>query len=227
MTVQPASPLQRHENLREQALAVIRKGLAAGEIKPGEIYSAAGLATTLGVSNSPVREAMLSLVHQGLMEPVRNRGYRVVPVTDKDLTDIYQVRVMLEVPAMVQLARMGKVADRASEFGALADSIVRGVEQDDLVLYVDADRQFHLGLLAMLENDHLTGIVENLRDKTPQKGMSALIRQGRLIESAEEHGPILDSLIAGDAERTEELMRAHLSHIAGDWNHPDEDRATR
>lgn len=223
MTVQPASHLQRHESLREQALAVIRKGLIAGEIKPGEIYSAAGLAATLGVSNSPVREAMLTLVQQGLMEPVRNRGYRVVPISDKDLADIYQVRVMLEVPAMGDLARTGKVAGRASEFGALADDIVRGARDEDLVLYIDADRQFHLGLLAMLGNDHLTSIVETLRDKTPQKGLNVLSQQGRLIKSAEEHRPILDALVAGDAERAEELMRQHLSHIRGEWNKPDGD----
>ncbi|KAA9164042.1 GntR family transcriptional regulator [Amycolatopsis acidicola] len=223
MTVQPASQLQRYESLREQALAVIRKGLLVGEIKPGEIYSAAGLAATLGVSNSPVREAMLTLVQQGLMEPVRNRGYRVIPVSDKDLVDIYQVRVMLEAPAMRQLAQTGKVSPRASEFGALADDIVRGARQEDLVLYIDADRQFHLGLLAMLGNDHLTSIVENLRDKTPQRGLSELIRQGRLIESAEEHRPILDALVAGNGEKAEALMLAHLSHIPGDWNKPAED----
>ena len=61
-------------SLRDQALAVIRRGMITGEIVPGEIYSANSLAVKLGVSNSPVRDAMLSLVNQGLMETVRNRG---------------------------------------------------------------------------------------------------------------------------------------------------------
>lgn len=219
--VQSANQLQRHESLREQALAVIRKGLLVGDIKPGEIYSANSLATTLGVSSSPVREAMLTLVQQGIMEAVRNRGYRVIPISDKDLADIYEVRVMLEVPAMGRLAGIGKVATHASEFGALADEIVHGARDEDLVLYLDADRRFHLGLLAMLDNQHLTDIVGNLRDRTPQRGLHNLVARGRLIESAEEHRPILDALVAGDAERAEALMLAHLSHIKGDWNTPD------
>ena len=66
----------RRVSLREQALDVVRQALVSGEIKPGDIYSAAALAERLGVSNSPVREAMLTLVHEGLLEAVPNRGFR-------------------------------------------------------------------------------------------------------------------------------------------------------
>ncbi|MER6873164.1 GntR family transcriptional regulator, partial [Amycolatopsis sp. NPDC000673] len=95
--------LQR-TNLREQVLEVVRQAMVSGDLRPGDIYSAAALATRLGVSSSPVREALLTLVNQGLLEPVRNRGYRVVAMTERDLDEIYEMRLLLEVPATLSAA---------------------------------------------------------------------------------------------------------------------------
>ena len=85
----------KQPSLRDQALRVIREGMVSGELEPGGIYSATALATQLGVSASPVREAMLTLVNQGLMEAVRNRGFRVLPLDDEDRREIYEMRCLL------------------------------------------------------------------------------------------------------------------------------------
>ncbi len=68
-------------NLRGQAVEMLRASIVAGELEPGEIYSAPALAERLGVSATPVREAMLDLAKDGLVEPVRNRGFRIVSST--------------------------------------------------------------------------------------------------------------------------------------------------
>lgn len=205
-------------SLREQALAYIRQGMATGELQPGEIYSAAALALKLGVSNSPVREAMLHLVQQGLMETVRNRGFRIVPLSDKDRWNIYQLRMDLEVPAMGRLAEGGLVTGRELEFRELADGIVASEAAGDMVGYLENDRRFHLGLIALLDNPQLTAIVENLRDKTRLYGVRALSERGLLAASAAEHEPILDAVAAGDRALAERLTRAHLQHIQLDWS---------
>src|SRR5262249_60380232 len=114
----------RQTNLRAQALAVLKLRLVSGDLAPGEIYSAAALAAELGVSNSPIREAMLTLVNQGLMEAVRNRGFRVIPLSDKERQNIYDLRMMLEIPSMVRLASRQEVKDRKQEFSAIASEIV-------------------------------------------------------------------------------------------------------
>ena len=205
-------------NLRDQALAVLKLRLVSGDLAPGQIYSAAALASELGVSNSPVREAMLTLVNQGLMEPVRNRGFRVVPLSAKERRNNYDIRIMLEVPAMARLAGLNdKVAARKKEFTATASSIVKAAKSRDIFGYLEADRNFHIGLLGILENEQLTAIVENLRDQARQYGLKALSERGDLVKSAEEHQPILDAIIAGDAEKTTKLMTSHLSHHVGDW----------
>jgi DNA-binding GntR family transcriptional regulator len=214
------APLQQ-TNLRDQALALLKLRLVSGDLAPGQIYSASSLAVELGVSNSPVREAMLTLVNQGLMETVRNRGFRVVPMSERDRRNIYDLRVLIEIPSMVRLASMkDKVAARQDEFGKLASEIVRCGTEGDIVGYLEADRAFHLGLLSILENDHLTAIIENLRDQSRQYGLKELSRRGLLAASAEEHQPILDAIIAGDKKLVARLMTAHLSHLVGDWAEP-------
>ncbi|MFC0219941.1 GntR family transcriptional regulator [Pseudochelatococcus lubricantis] len=205
-------------NLREQALAVLKLRLISGDLVPGEIYSAAALAAELGVSNSPVREAMLTLVNQGLMETVRNRGFRVVPLSDRERRNIYDLRMMLEVPSMAKLARIKeKIAPRFAEFSRIAAEITASAEAGDIVGYLDADRRFHLGLLDVLDNEQLVSIIDNLRDQSRQYGLRQLSSNGKLVDSALEHQKILDAIVDGDEAKVAELMELHLGHFVGDW----------
>ncbi|MCK4207602.1 GntR family transcriptional regulator [Brucella pituitosa] len=208
----------QQSNLREQALAILKLRLVSGDLAPGQIYSAAALAAELGVSNSPVREAMLTLVNQGLMETVRNRGFRVTPLSNTERQNIYDLRVLLEIPSMSKLATMNdKVAGRKSEFAQIASDMVSCARTGDVVGYLEYDRQFHIGLLEILDNDHLVAIVANLREQTRQYGLRTLSESGLLVRSADEHLPILDALASGNVSLTTELMTRHLSHLVGDW----------
>jgi len=209
----------KQSNLRDQALEILKLRLISGDLKPGEVYSAASLASELGVSNSPVREAMLTLVNQGLMETVRNRGFRVVPLSPRELRNLYELRLLLEVPSMRRLAtdRAEAIAARKAEFAAIAQEMIDCARSGDIAGYLTQDRNFHISLLQVLENDQLTLIVENLRDQSRQYGLKALSETGKLVASAEEHLPILEALVAGDAELTEDLMKRHLSHMVGQW----------
>lgn len=206
----------RRVSLREQALDVVRQALVSGEIKPGDIYSAAALAERLGVSNSPVREAMLTLVHEGLLEAVPNRGFRVVPLSDTDLDEVYQLRLLLEVPAMVQLAERGIAAERERLTG-LAEEIERAAADRDVIRFLETDRAFHLELLALHGNRRLVSIVANLRDQTRLYGLKMLAQQDKLGASAAEHRRLLSAIDAGDAELVSRLTRAHLEHTRHEW----------
>ena len=206
----------RRVSLREQALDVVRQALVSGEIKPGDIYSAAALAERLGVSNSPVREAMLTLVHEGLLEAVPNRGFRVVPLSDTDLDEVYQLRLLLEVPAMVQLAERGIAAERERLTG-LAEEIERAAADRDVIRFLETDRAFHLELLALHGNRRLVSIVANLRDQTRLYGLKMLAQQDKLGASAAEHRRLLSAIDAGDAELVSRLTRVHLEHTRHEW----------
>lgn len=206
----------RAVSLRDQALEVVRLALVSGEIRPGGIYSAAALATKLGVSNSPVREAMLTLVNEGLMEPVRNRGFRVVPMSDHDLDEVYDLRMMLEVPAMTRLAEM---ADRL-DVPAAAKAVrlnEQAAREGDVARFLESDRMFHLSLLEPLGNRRLSATVANLRDQTRLYGLEVLAERGQLMVSVAEHRQLLDAVLANDADRAKQIMSRHLGHVRAEW----------
>jgi DNA-binding GntR family transcriptional regulator len=202
-------------SLREQAGEVIRASILAGELKAGEIYSASMLAERLGVSPTPVREAMLDLANDGLVEALRNRGFRVLTPDENDLDEISELRLMLEVPAM------RRIVERASdaELTALDDVVTRieAAADVDAATFLLADREFHLGLLELTGNGRLVQLVGQLRDQTRIVGITQLAHEGQLVASAMEHRPILEALQARDADKAEELMRAHLIHTRGIW----------
>jgi hypothetical protein len=112
------------------------------------VYSSKALATELGVSNGPIREAMLALVDDGLMEAVANKGFRTVPLTPADLAEICEMRLLLEVPAVARLAKGDLPVDRVARLTDLVNTIERTARSGDLTSNLAADRDFHLSLLA-------------------------------------------------------------------------------
>ncbi|MBO3682083.1 GntR family transcriptional regulator [Streptomyces sp. NEAU-YJ-81] len=214
-----AGPLQR-TNLREQVLALVRQALVSGEIRPGDIYSAAALATRLGVSSSPVREAMLTLVNEGLMEPVRNRGYRVIPMSEHDLDEVYTMRLLLEVPGTLQAAANAQPED-LTRLTVIADEIEKTAREGDVVGFLEADRRFHLDLLQLCGNRRLVTTVAAMRDQTRLYGLEALAERGVLDNSAHEHHHLLEAIARNDANGLENLIRHHLLHVRSDWARPD------
>ncbi len=205
-----------HVSLREQALVIVRQAIVSGEIGPDEIYSASALASRLGVSNSPVREAMLTLVNQGILEPVRNRGFRIVPISEHDLDEIGEMRRMLEVPAVVALIDRARDED-IEALRPVAAEIEAAARTGDVALFLETDRRFHLSLLELGSNTRLVETVAQLRDQTRLYGVSTLAEQGILQQTAPEHFQLLDAVLARDPARAEAVMTRHLDHIRGEW----------
>jgi DNA-binding GntR family transcriptional regulator len=213
-------------SLRQGALRSIRAGIVTGEIRANEIYSAPAIAARLGVSVTPVREAMLDLVGQGLVEAVRNRGFRVVPISDEDLDEIHELRILIEVPTS------GKVAGRlpksvARRLVRLAAETEAAAATGDLVGFLSADRDFHLGLLEVHGNRRLIDFIAQLRDQARLFGLGALVAAGELAVSAAEHRQILETIERGDAKAAEAAMLKHLRHTRGTWAGMAEESAAR
>jgi DNA-binding GntR family transcriptional regulator len=203
-------------SLRESALRAIRAGIVTGEIRSDEIYSAPALASQLGVSATPVREAMLDLVAQGLVEPVRNRGFRILPMDDADLDEIHELRMLIEVPTSGRLA--GKLPKQEiKRLRRLAKESEAAAAAGDLVAFLAADRDFHLGLLEFHGNRRLIDFISQLRDQARLYGLGELVAAGALVASASEHAIILDCIESGDAAAAEAEMVRHLRHTRGAW----------
>nr|WP_062340368.1 GntR family transcriptional regulator [Herbidospora sakaeratensis] len=204
------------QSLREQVAQALRDALVAGEMRPGVVYSAPVLAAQFGVSATPVREAMLDLAKEGLVEAVRNKGFRVTEMSDSDLDDITEIRRLIEVPTVARLAESGRGAD-FERLRPLAREIVTSAERGDLLTYVNADLRFHVELLGLAGNAHLVEVVRELRGRARLYGLKGLADAGKLVDSAREHVELLDALIDGDRAAAEHIMGHHIQHVRGIW----------
>jgi DNA-binding GntR family transcriptional regulator len=159
---------------------------------------------------------MLDLAKEGLVDTVPNKGFRVTVVSDRQLDEYTQIRALIEIPTVVALAR---TADRVSleALRPAAREIVQAAAAGDLIAYVEADTRFHLGLLALAGNAHLVEVVADLRKRSRLYGLTALVRAGRLLASAEEHLELLDALLERDEQAVDAIMTRHLGHVRGLW----------
>ncbi|MEU7641756.1 GntR family transcriptional regulator [Streptomyces sp. NPDC039016] len=204
------------ERLRDQVAHHLRAALISGELRPGEVYSAPGLAEDFGISATPVREAMLDLAREGLVEPVRNKGFRVTEVDERDLDQYSEIRTLIEVPMIGRITRSAS-REELEALRPVAEEIVRAARAHDLIGYLDADRQFHLSLLALAGNDRLVETVGDLRKRSRLYGLTALDERDQLLPSAEEHIELLDLMVAGGAKAAEKCMARHLGHVRSLW----------
>jgi DNA-binding GntR family transcriptional regulator len=210
-------------SLRERVAESLRAALVSGRMVPGTTYSIPALAEQFGVSATPVREAMLDLVNEGIMAAVPNKGFRVVELSDAELDQITELRRLLEVPTVGELA--GAI-DRAAvrRLRALADAVSDAARRGDVVGYVEADRELHLALLAEAGNPRLVEMVGRLRDQSRLYGLEQLAAEGVLVDSAAEHMRLIDALESGDRRAAERVMAHHLDHVRGIWASRREDR---
>lgn len=206
-------------SLREQVTRALRAAIIAGELEPGEVYSAPALGERFGISATPVREAMLDLVRENLVTTVPNKGYRVTVMDEADLDNITDLRMLIEPALTARAALLIPDADLPG-LRALAEAIVDGAAAGDLIAYTEADRAFHLKILGYTGNTRATAIVSDLRANTRLYGLASLSERGLLAESAREHHAIVDAIAARDPELVEDLMRTHISQTRGRWAAP-------
>jgi DNA-binding GntR family transcriptional regulator len=211
----------RTESLREQALAIIRDAITAGELAEDRIYSAAGLAKQLGMSLSPVREAMMALVTEGTVEAVPNRGFRLVPVTEADLEEIIRIRVLLAVPAVRRLCEavateenilavdVGEALARLREHAA--DALASATD-DDTTGFMTADRVFHEHLLEFGLGRRAAEISLRLRD---QSRVFAARQDAAVVdaESARQLIDLVDLIESGRTGEARELVVDNLHYF--------------
>lgn len=211
------SPVTQTASLRSTVEASVAAAIASGQIPAGELLSVPVLAAEFQVSATPVREAMINLQQRGFVRPVRNKGFRVTEVSRQDLEEMVQLRRLVEVPTVRDLA--GRIdPDDEARLRRLAARIIAAAEAADLVMYLSADIDFHAELLALAGNDRLVSLITDLRRQTRLTGLSDMVASERLIQSAAEHEHLVDRLMAGDAAGAEELMRTHIGHVLGWWS---------
>jgi DNA-binding GntR family transcriptional regulator len=214
--------LRGRRSLREEITSILRGAVMSGEMEPGVVYSAPSLAERFGVSATPVREAMLDLATDGLVEVVPNKGFRVVSLSAAELDALTEIRELLEVPVVRRLAAEGVDPEALEALRPLAGAVEDAARRGDFIAHVTYDLDFHLGLLSLAGNPRLVEIVRSLRQGSRLYGLRGLPDQPAIRASFHEHADLLDLVAARDADGAEALMRTHIGHVRREWAAPDD-----
>ncbi|MHB9858162.1 GntR family transcriptional regulator [Streptomyces sp. YIM S03343] len=212
----PASrPVVQRSSVRGQILDALRTALAAGKLTPGEVYSAPVLGERFGVSATPVREAMQQLALEGAVEVVPNRGFRVVRRGARELAELAEIRALIEVPVLLQLARTVP-AERWAELRPAAEQTVRAAASGCPAAYGESDRAFHRAVLALSGNEQLVRLAEDLHRRAQWPLTNAASHHPRtdLLADATEHTALLDALTARDLDAVRFVLGEHFAGTA-------------
>ncbi|GAB4255711.1 MAG: GntR family transcriptional regulator [Deferrisomatales bacterium] len=195
--------------LAKMAYAALRDSILAGRLASGEVYTEAALAKELGISKTPVREALLELAAQGLVTVLPRRGVMVTRFTERDVEEVFEVRRAVEAVLVEKVARSAGELDLAPLEQAL-EAQEDALRDGDMLAFLDADRAFHTGMGELAGNRRLRAILENARDMIHLMGMEALTRRGRPSEVLEEHRKVVDALRNGRPSQARQAMDRHL-----------------
>ncbi|MBR2806089.1 MAG: GntR family transcriptional regulator [Oscillospiraceae bacterium] len=188
----------------------LRDAILSRELKPDEIINLNTIAEQLGVSNTPVREALQILANEGLIELRANKGARVIGMTKKRISDYYETRIILESAAAFKAA--GKDAVRSIEDVFYQEE--RAVMSNDYGAYSHLNHQFHQAIWSAADNDEMYSILNSLSTITSRSVYST--PEDYIEKSHYEHSIILSALKSGDAEKARAAMSEHLQRGLND-----------
>ena len=187
-----------YETLRGDILQLV--------LEPGATLAEVELSTRLGISRTPVREALARLVADGLAEPVGGRGLIVSPLSFDNVTELFELRQALE----QQAASLAAERRDPAAFEVLRDAI-RNVDTADLPAYYEAVRSFDDAVDAAVGNPYLVAALTSVRTHLSRIRRLSQDNPARLAEAAREHLLIVDAIIAGDARLAASATTVHLS----------------
>jgi DNA-binding GntR family transcriptional regulator len=199
---------------KDRALDYVKSQVLTGAFPGGELISEGEVATALGMSRTPVREAFLRLEAEGLLRLYPQRGALVVPVSSDEARAVIEARLLLEQFAATKVVAQGPAACTAV-FERLAAELQR--QRDAAAAsnwrdFVEADRAYHDVTLKASGNAILSGLYSSLRDRQMRMTGESLIHdQQRMATILDEHRGIAEALRDGDLQRTLQAVQSHLA----------------
>ena len=203
------APKKTVRTIREQVYGILRDEICQGVYPAGYWLQEAELTEHLQVSRSPVREAMRQLVSDGLLIEIPNKGVFVKEFSERDLEEIYDLRVLLEGYAIYRTVGH-MTSSRVDQLLEMLKELETTYQAGDLETYTKTDEKLHLSIVRFADNSLVNEVYERVRSMNQQFRVLSLMDKKRLEESTEEHRTIIQALVTGDAETASEVNRHHL-----------------
>ena len=197
--------------LRDVVFNTLRRAIITGEFAPGERLMEISLANRLGVSRTPVREAIRKLELEGLVIMIPRKGAQVAKITEKSLRDVIEIRCVLEeFAASLACERITEAGKEKLE--EAHQRFVEAVDGGDILDIVETDEQFHDTIFQATCNERLITIINNLREQFYRYRMEYVrdIEQHTVLVT--EHEQLLHAIFNHDSEAARQIMRTHLKN---------------
>lgn len=197
--------------LRDVVFNTLRQAILRGEMEPGERLMEIQLAQKLGVSRTPIREAIRKLELEGLVIMIPRKGAEVAHITEKDMRDVLEVRCTLEELA-VSLACKNVTDERIAELKSANRVFESAIVSKDVVNIVDADVQFHDTIYAMTDNVRLIQIINNLREQMYRYRLEYVKDARTHSILINEHNDIIRQLSERNMDAAKMVVRQHINN---------------
>ena len=203
--------LESYKPLRELVLDAIRQAIIEGDLKPRERLMEIQLAEELGVSRTPIREALRKLELEGFIVMIPRKGAYVADISFKDIADVYEIRAALEGLAAA-LAAERITDEELEEMERLLVGKAEAIAQNDMEKLVDVDTRFHELIYQASRNERLFNIINNLREQIQRCRTTSLSVPGRMQQSLQEHRIITEAIQSRDTQYARQVAQEHIEN---------------
>ncbi len=193
----------------ERAYREIKSRILENEFPAGSIMLEQELAALLSMSRTPVREALIRLAREGMIDVRPRHGMRVLPVSANDMREIYQILTALEAEAAAQIARDGADPLHLAELRTAVAEMDEALSTDDLDAWARADDHFHRVILATCGNQRLKAIIEQFMDQSHRVRKLTLRLRPKPVSSNDDHRALVDAIERRDPEAAWRIHHAH------------------
>jgi DNA-binding GntR family transcriptional regulator len=197
---------------QQQAYDLVKARIMNLDLKPGQYVTDNQIADELSISRTPVRDALRLLEHEGFLISEARRGWKVYSLSLEDIHEIFDIKVALESMITGQAAECDDEKKRAALRQAM-ERMKQAAAVNDHEAWRQADVELHGTLFSMCSNERAARIIQNLNEQWWRVRIGFLAMQGRIERSNPEHEAIVESILAGDNQEAERLMRIHLNNV--------------
>jgi DNA-binding GntR family transcriptional regulator len=203
----------RRRSSDEEGYLRLREAIVRGELVPNQRLVEADMSSAFELPRAAVRTALLRLEHEGLIVREPHRGARVRLVSEQEAVEILQARAALEGLAASQAA-LRITPDGAAALREVLERQHAALEREDLLGASDVNAQLHAKIVELSEHVTAQRLIRALNSQMVRFQFRTILIPGRPQQSLGEHGAIVDAVIAGDADKADRAMHAHLTHVA-------------
>ena len=197
--------------LRDVVFNTLRQAILRGELKPGERLMEIQLANKLGVSRTPIREAIRKLELEGLVLMIPRKGAEVADITEKSLRDVLEVRTALEELA-VQLTCDKITKEQIRELEQAAEQFKKTLKSNDITEIAEADVRFHDIIYLATDNQKLILLLNNLREQMYRYRIEYLKRADKYSQLLAEHEEIIRRIEKKQKKEAAEIVCKHIDN---------------